>query len=149
MNLQAPTKPYVLASIAALLIGVCAYGIGLFNANMELNEKGYYLTVMLYGLFSVVSLQKTIRDKAEGINTSSIYYTLSWASTGFAIALLAIGLINAELLLSEKGFYAMGYVLSLFAAVTVQKNVRDKLALKEESAEKEVESVREPDEIAE
>jgi hypothetical protein len=26
---------------------------------------------------------------------------------------------------SEKGFYAMSFVLSLFAAVTVQKNVRD------------------------
>ena len=129
MTIQAPTKPYVFASIAALLIGIFAYGIGLSNAEMALNEKGYYLTVMLYGLFSAVSLQKTIRDKAEGIQSSSLYYILSWASTGFAIALLTIGLINADLLLSEKGFYAMGYVLSLFAAITVQKNVRDKLAL--------------------
>jgi len=117
------------ASVAALLIGAVAYGIGLFNAQMALNEKGYYLIIMLYGLFSMVSLQKTIRDKAEGIKTSSMYQTLSWASSGFAIALLAIGLYNAELALSEKGFYAMAYVLSLFAAVTVQKNVRDKDAL--------------------
>ena len=71
MNLQAPTKPYVFASIAALLTGVSAYGIGLLNATMALNEKGYYLCVILYGLFSVVSLQKTIRDKAEGIPTSA------------------------------------------------------------------------------
>ncbi|GAC23646.1 inner membrane protein yiaA [Paraglaciecola mesophila KMM 241] len=129
MTIQAPTKSYTLASIAALLIGTVAYGIGLFNALMALNEKGYYLIIMLYGLFSMVSLQKTIRDKAEGIKTSSMYQTLSWASSGFAIALLAIGLYNAELALSEKGFYAMAYVLSLFAAVTVQKNVRDKDAL--------------------
>ncbi len=26
---------------------------------------------------------------------------------------------------SEKGFYAMSYILSLFSAVAVQKNVRD------------------------
>ncbi|MDO6838963.1 inner membrane protein YiaA [Paraglaciecola chathamensis] len=129
MTVQAPTKSYTLASVAALLIGAVAYGIGLFNAQMALNEKGYYLIIMLYGLFSMVSLQKTIRDKAEGIKTSSMYQTLSWASSGFAIALLAIGLYNAELALSEKGFYAMAYVLSLFAAVTVQKNVRDKDAL--------------------
>lgn len=129
MTIQAPTKSYTLASVAALLIGAVAYGIGLFNAQMALNEKGYYLIIMLYGLFSLVSLQKTIRDKAEGIKTSSMYQTLSWASSGFAIALLAIGLYNAELALSEKGFYAMAYVLSLFAAVTVQKNVRDKDAL--------------------
>ncbi|MGY0563268.1 MAG: inner membrane protein YiaA [Paraglaciecola chathamensis] len=129
MTIQAPTKSYTVASVAALLIGAVAYGIGLFNAQMALNEKGYYLIIMLYGLFSMVSLQKTIRDKAEGIKTSSMYQTLSWASSGFAIALLAIGLYNAELALSEKGFYAMAYVLSLFAAVTVQKNVRDKDAL--------------------
>lgn len=129
MTIQAPTKSYTLASVAALLIGTVAYGIGLFNAQMALNEKGYYLIIMLYGLFSMVSLQKTIRDKADGIKTSSMYQTLSWASSGFAIVLLAIGLYNAELALSEKGFYAMAYVLSLFAAVTVQKNVRDKDAL--------------------
>jgi len=29
------------------------------------------------------------------------------------------------LVLSEKGFYGMAFLLSLFAAVTVQKNVRD------------------------
>ena len=128
MEIQAPTKSYIFASIAALIIGSGAYGIGLFNADMALNEKGYYLCIILYGLFSVVSLQKTIRDKAEGIATSKIYYSISWASAGISIALLAIVLFNAELLLSEKGFYAMAYVLSIFAAVTVQKNVRDNQA---------------------
>ena len=29
------------------------------------------------------------------------------------------------LVLSEKGFYGMAFVLSIFAAITVQKNVRD------------------------
>lgn len=128
MTTQAPTKSYFLASIAALIIGAGAYGIGLFNAQMALNEKGYYLCIILYGLFSMVSLQKTIRDKAEGIATSKIYHSISWASAGISIALLGIGLFNADLLLSEKGFYAMAYVLSIFAAVTVQKNVRDKHA---------------------
>jgi uncharacterized membrane protein YiaA len=32
---------------------------------------------------------------------------------------------NAELAKSEKGFYAMAFVLSLFAAIAVQKNTRD------------------------
>lgn len=128
MTTQAPTKSYFLASIAALIIGAGAYGIGLFNAQMALNEKGYYLCIILYGLFSMVSLQKTIRDKAEGITTSKIYHSIAWASAGISIALLGIGLFNADLLLSEKGFYAMAYVLSIFAAVTVQKNVRDKHA---------------------
>lgn len=43
--------------------------------------------------------------------------------------LLTIGLINATLLLSEKGFYAMAYALSLFGAVAVQKNTRDAIGI--------------------
>ena len=39
--------------------------------------------------------------------------------------LLTIGLVNANLVLSEKGFYAMAFVLDLFAITAVQKNVRD------------------------
>ncbi|MCE7577849.1 hypothetical protein LZS94_10110 [Aliivibrio fischeri] len=42
-----------------------------------------------------------------------------------ALVLMAIGLRNAELLLSEKGFFAMAYTLSLFSVVTIQKNIRD------------------------
>ena len=40
-------------------------------------------------------------------------------------AMLTVGLMNATIAPSEKGFYAMSFVLSLFAAITVQKNVRD------------------------
>lgn len=120
-----PTKAFRFASIAALLIGAGAYGIGLFNAEMMLNEKGYYLIVLLYGLFSFVSLQKTIRDKMEGQHISKPYVIMCWVSAAISIGLLTIGLINAELLLSEKGFFAMAFTLSGFAAITVQKNVRD------------------------
>ncbi|WDD99383.1 inner membrane protein YiaA [Thalassomonas actiniarum] len=126
-----PTRSFVLASIAALAIGAGAYVLGLFNAAMALNEKGYYLIILLYGLFSMVSLQKSVRDQKEGIATSAIYVNLCWLSSAIAIALLVIGLYNAELMLSEKGFYAMAYTLSLFAAVVVQKNTRDSKAADE------------------
>ena len=46
-----------------------------------------------------------------------------WAAGG--VTLLTIGLWNAALPAAEKGFGAMSFVLSLFAAVAVQKNVRD------------------------
>lgn len=43
-----------------------------------------------------------------------------------SISLMAIGLYNAgSIILREKGFYGMAFVLSLFAAITVQKNIRD------------------------
>lgn len=125
MTPNSPTKAYRIASFLALATGVVAYIIGLFNAQIQLNEKGYYLIVLLYGLFSAISLQKTIRDQQEQIPTNSMYYFLSLSSTIIAITLLAIGLYNADLFLSEKGFYIMAFVLSLFSAVTVQKNIRD------------------------
>lgn len=120
-----PTPAFIAASWVALLAGASAYGIGLFNANMLLNEKGYYLILILYGLFSAVSLQKIIRDKLEGMHVTPIYFALCWASVIICIALLAVGLWNASLQLSEKGFYIMAFLLSLFGAVAVQKNIRD------------------------
>lgn len=124
-QLQRPTRAFVLASWAALAIGAITYMIGLWNAQMQLNEKGYYFTILMYGLFAAVSLQKSVRDRMEGIVVTSMYFTLCWVSLALSIALLLIGLWNATLLPSEKGFYAMGFLLSLFGAVAVQKNVRD------------------------
>jgi len=124
---QKNTNAYYFTSIAALLIGIGAYAIGLFNAQMMLNEKGYYLIVLLYGLFSLVSLQKTIADDAEGKQPSKVYLSMCWVSSVIAIVLFCVGLYNAELLLSEKGFYCMAYVLSGFAAITVQKNIRERI----------------------
>ncbi len=92
---------------------------------MLLNEKGYYFTILMYGLFSAISLQKSVRDQLDGIPVTNIYYGLSWFSTILAVVLLTVGLWNANLLLSEKGFYAMSFLLSLFAAIAVQKNTRD------------------------
>jgi len=79
----------------------------------------------VFGLFAAVSLQKSVRDRSEGIAVTSIYYGLCWTSLILAIVLLTVGLWNATLAPSEKGFYAMAYALGLFAAVAVQKNVRD------------------------
>ncbi|MCG7337583.1 YiaA/YiaB family protein [Sporosarcina sp. ACRSM] len=121
-----PTSAFKGASLAALVIGISAYIIGLFNAAMELNEKGYYFAILLLGLYSSVSLQKAVRDKEEGIPVTNIYYGISWFALLVSILLMGIGLYNAgSIVLSEKGFYAMAFVLSIFAAITVQKNVRD------------------------
>lgn len=124
-----PSSAFVGASWTALLVGVLMYLVGLWNATMALNEKGYYLTLLMYGLFSAVSLQKTVRDRLEGTPVTSLYFGLCWMSLASAILLITIGLWNASIATSEKGFYAMSFVLSLFAAVAVQKNVRDQAML--------------------
>jgi uncharacterized membrane protein YiaA len=120
-----PTGAFIGASWAALFVGAGAYLTGLWNAEMPLNEKGYYFTLLMYGLFSAVSLQKSVRDRLEGIPVTGLYFGLCWVSLGIVMLLLVVGLWNAGLSSSEKGFYAMAFSLSLFAAVAVQKNVRD------------------------
>ncbi|WP_439450660.1 inner membrane protein YiaA [Stenotrophomonas sp. ATs4] len=123
-----PSPAFIAASWVALLLGAVAYLVGLFNAEMPLNEKGYYLTLLLFGLFAAVSLQKSVRDRVEGIPVSGLYYALCWFALLSALLLLLVGLWNATLLLSEKGFYGMAFALSLFGAVAVQKNTRDLIA---------------------
>jgi len=122
---QQPSFAFVAASWAALIAGFAAFLIGLWNAGMQLNEKGYYFTVLVFGLYAAISLQKSVRDRAEGIPVTGIYYGISWIALLLSIALLVVGLFNATLQLSEKGFYAMSFVLALFGAVAVQKNTRD------------------------
>jgi uncharacterized membrane protein YiaA len=122
---QKPTAAFIAASWIALGAGAIGYLIGLWRADMQLNEKGYYFTVLLFGLFAVVSLQKTVRDRLESLPVTDLYYGICWTATIISIVLLVIGLWNATILPSEKGFYAFAFLLSLFGAITVQKNIRD------------------------
>ncbi len=124
---QKPSAAFVGASWVALGAGAIGYIVGLWRAEMQLNEKGYYFTILMFGLFAVVSLQKSVRDRLDGIPVTDIYYGLCWFVTVLSIVLLVVGLWNATLLPSEKGFYAFAFLLALFGAITVQKNTRDSL----------------------
>ena len=131
-QVERPTAAFIGASWVALLVGAVAYLVGLWQASLPLPEKGFYLIILFYGLFAAVSLQKSVRDQAAGIPVTALYFGLCWFSLGVTIVLLAAGLWNASMALSEKGFYGMAFVLSLFAAVTVQKNVRDLAPLRDD-----------------
>lgn len=127
---QKSTSAYVLASWVALAVGTAGFLIGLWNAELGIEEKGYYFTVLAFGLFAAVSVQKSVRDRLEGIPVSDLYYGICWFGIVLAVALLAIGLFNATKIdMGQKGFYAMAYVLCIFSAITVQKNTRDQLQL--------------------
>ncbi len=124
-----PSAAFIGAAWLALLLGALAFVIGLFNATLQLNEKGYFFTLLMYGLFSAVSVQKSVRDRLEGIPVTNIYYGLAWISLGLSMLLMGIGLWNAGLTPAEKGFYSMAFLLSLFASITVQKNTRDSVGV--------------------
>ena len=132
---QKPTTPFIFVSWVAAMVGIVGYLVGLWNAEMLASEKGYYFTVLMFGLFGAVSVQKSVRDSMEGVPVSGLYYGISWFATLLAIALLIIGLWNATLLLSEKGFYGMAFALSLFVAIVVQKNTRDLQAFDKQKSE--------------
>ena len=120
-----PSPAFIGASWLALIVGITAFLIGLLNAEMVLHEKGYYFTVLMFGLYAARSVQKAVRDQLEGIPVTNLYYGISWFATILSLLLLVIGLWNADFSKSEKGFYAMSFALSLYAAIAVQKNTRD------------------------
>lgn len=121
-----PSPAFVGASWLALVAGMITFFAGLWRSDMQPNEKGYYFAVIMYGLFAAVSVQKSVRDRLQNVPVTGIYYGLAWASLLIAVGLLVVGLFNAtQLTSSEKGFYAMSFALSLFAAIAVQKNTRD------------------------
>ncbi|RZK20530.1 MAG: hypothetical protein EOO56_12595 [Hymenobacter sp.] len=120
-----PSAAFIAASWLALLMGMAGFIVGLWNATMALNEKGYYFTILMFGLFAAISLQKTVRDQLEKIPVTALYYRLAWFATLLPIGLLLVGLWHATLTLSEKGFYGMAFLLALFGAIAVQKNTRD------------------------
>lgn len=123
--IQKPSAAFIAASWIAVGTGIVGFLTGLVRAEMDLNEKGFYFTVLMFGLFAVISVQKSVRDRLENIPVTDLYYGISWFATILSIVLLVIGLWNAELLPSEKGFYAFSFLLALFGAIAVQKNTRD------------------------
>jgi uncharacterized membrane protein YiaA len=129
---QKTSSAYVAASWISLGAGMIGYIAGLWRAEMQLNEKGYYFTILMFGLFAVISLQKSVRDRIENIPVTNLYYGICWFSTILSILLLTIGLWNATILPSEKGFYAFAFLLALFGAISVQKNTRDDIAADKE-----------------
>ncbi|UTN04408.1 hypothetical protein L0669_00555 [Flavobacterium bizetiae] len=126
--IQKTSNAFIAASWVALGAGTVGFIVGLARAEMLLNEKGYYFTVLMFGLFAVVSLQKSVRDRLEKLPVTDIYYGICWFGTLLSIVLLVVGLWNATILPSEKGFYAFAFLLALFGAISVQKNTRDNMS---------------------
>ena len=125
---QKTSNAFIAASWIALGAGTIGFIVGLARAEMLLNEKGYYFTVLMFGLFAVVSLQKSVRDRLENLPVTDMYYGICWFGTLLSIVLLTVGLWNATILPSEKGFYAFAFLLAIFGAISVQKNTRDNMS---------------------
>lgn len=76
-RLAPPSAAFVGVSWLALFAGMLTYLIGLWNATMPLNEKGYYCTVLLYGLFAAVAVQKNTRDQLASRQGEPVWHNTS------------------------------------------------------------------------
>lgn len=128
-NRVAPAKPsaaFVGVSWFAFAVGAAAYIIGVWN-NTEAtrNDRFFYFTVWLLGLFGAVCVTKAVRDKEEGIPVTGMFVGLSWAAALLSVALISFNLWEADMMAVTRGFLLMGFLLSLFATIVIQKNVRD------------------------
>jgi uncharacterized membrane protein YiaA len=85
------------------------------------------------------SHQGSVRMSFQPQKPTAAFVGASWVA--LFVGGFGIGLWNATLALSEKGFDAMAFLLGLFGAVAVQKNIRD-LALFEprEAADRDTQS---------
>jgi len=87
------------------------------------------------------SHQGSVRMSFQPQKPTAVFVGASWVALFVGGGGFGIGLWNATLALSEKGFDAMAFLLGLFGAVAVQKNIRD-LALFEprEAADRDTQS---------
>ncbi|MFT8320745.1 MAG: YiaA/YiaB family inner membrane protein [Bacillus sp. (in: firmicutes)] len=60
------TPAFTVLAYFTFFAGVALFCIGLYNAdNLELNEKGYYIAVMILVAVGAILTQKVTRDNAE------------------------------------------------------------------------------------
>ncbi|WP_421384851.1 YiaA/YiaB family inner membrane protein [Bacillus salacetis] len=60
------TPAFTFLSYFTLFAGVALFSIGLYNeTSLELNEKGYYIAVMILVAVGAILTQKVTRDNAE------------------------------------------------------------------------------------
>lgn len=59
------TPAFTFLAYFTFAAGVILFVVGLYNANLELNEKGYYIAVMLLVAVGAILTQKVVRDNAE------------------------------------------------------------------------------------
>lgn len=59
------TTAFTVLAYFTFVAGVFLFCIGLYNADMQLNEKGYYIAVMILVAVGAILTQKVTRDNAE------------------------------------------------------------------------------------
>lgn len=121
-----PSFAFVALSWVAALAGIVFYGALLFNSTaLTWSDKNFFFAILVFAVYAAISVQKIVRDRIEGVPFTTLYYGISWLAVIVAIGMFVNGLFGVNITLSERGFYAMAMLLTLFGAIAIQKNTRD------------------------
>ena len=136
------TPAFTLASYFALAAGLFLYCLGIYNADWQLNVKGYYLLCMFLITITSIVTQKVVRDNAEDkelkmdnpkhrMRNTPAFTAMAVAGLIIGFSMFFIGLFNAPFELNVKGYYIAVMLLISYSSIAVQKVTRDNAEDKE------------------
>lgn len=108
---------YTRAAKIALPVGILVYATGLWPICPTLSEKGYYIALLALGLFSVVVYVHLRRHQCFSAKMKTWCQLMLLVSMG----LLAVGLWNEPITLSQRLIYFIAWVISLIAMTVCSK----------------------------
>ncbi|WP_243735253.1 YiaA/YiaB family inner membrane protein [Paenibacillus turpanensis] len=136
------TPAFTAVSYFALAAGLFLFGIGVYNADWQLNVKGYYILCVVLITMGCIVVQKVARDNTEDkflrqdnpkhkMRNTAAFTGMSYLGLFIGYAMFFIGLYNAPFELNIKGYYIAVVLLISYSAIGVQKVIRDNTEDKE------------------
>lgn len=130
------TPAFTAVSYFALAAGLLLFAIGVYNADWQLNVKGYYILCVVLITMACIVVQKVTRDNTEDkflqeqnpkhrMRNTAAFTMMSYLCLVIGYAMFLIGLYNAPFELNVKGYYIAVVLLISYSAIGVQKVVRD------------------------
>lgn len=120
-----PSPVFIGASWLVMAFAAIAFTLVLYDLATETTVKGFYAMVVLFAMFGVVALSKSVRDKVEGIPVSPAFYGLSFAAVAIPAVALILMLIFSDFAIATRWLIFICAVLLVYATAAVQKNIRD------------------------
>lgn len=111
----------------AFIIAFVTIGIGIYNLDMPLSVKGYYVQSFLMIILASLNLQKTLSDIDDNVSSvTSQWLLITWIAFLGGIITFAIGIYNLDAALSVKGFYSQSLVLIVLVSINLQKTTMER-----------------------
>lgn len=111
----------------AFIVAFVTIGIGIYNLDMPLSVKGYYVQSFLMIILASLNLQKTLYDIDESVSSvTSQWLLITWIAFLGGIITFAIGIYNLDAALSVKGFYSQSLILIVLVSINLQKTTMER-----------------------